>query len=393
VIFNFQELVRGEQTDSRKLNGFFRAIGDDVSELYTGLSQLDTNLEAQVDAAGASNDALIAQMNIIQNSLSGVTDSQTYLSFFDPDNVLYPTITETSDTQKAELDTTYGATTLAITVQHREFLHLDPNTGTYILPQNIEDYLEYYITSNRFLPKVDRIIENDVSRILDDNAASAFITKVFTSNPAISDIEQIFTVRMEAEKEINMIKIIPVPEMGIDLTSLEIDSPGGGYGTLRKIDGTEYSVPITNAQRQILPIYPTNCKAIRFGVKQRTRSATIPYQFLLGVRHLSIEANTYSNLSYICLKFPVPAGKTGFSELVPNWIADSNTVLSVYTDKERMLALDPNPLYRSDTMPLLPPNPIIFSDSPSNIYLLFKMQTPTAIASTPIVYGAKVRWV
>ena len=94
MIFNYENLVHGEQTDSRKLNGFFRAIGDDLSELYTGLSQLDTNLEAQVDAAGASNDALIAQMSLLQSSLSGVTDSQTYLSLFDPDNVLYPTIAE-----------------------------------------------------------------------------------------------------------------------------------------------------------------------------------------------------------------------------------------------------------------------------------------------------------
>jgi hypothetical protein len=253
MIFNFETLEHGEQTDSRKLNDYFRAIGDDISELYTSFSQLHSNLSAQVDAAGASNDAIISKLNVLENALSGVTDSQTYLSLFDDENILYPTV---DDIQMATHDLTYGAATLHIMDQHREFLHLSPEDGTYVLAEDIEDQIEYYITNNRFLPQVDRIVENDISRMLDVNPATAYITKVFTSNASIDNIEQIFQVSMESNKDINMIKIIPVPELGIDITSMEIDSPGAGYTVPNKIDGTVYTFPMVDTRRQIMPVYP-----------------------------------------------------------------------------------------------------------------------------------------
>jgi len=395
VIFNFEEFEHGEQTDSRKLNSYFRAIGDDVSELYTVYSQLHSNLSAQVDAAGVSNDALVAQIDVIQNALSGVTGDQSYVSLFDDENVLYPTV---SADRMATHDISFGAATLHLSDQHIEFLHLSPEDGTLVLAEDIEDQIEHYITNNRFLPRVDRLIENDISRMLDANPATSFITKVFTSNADTDSIEQIFQVTMEANRDINMIKMIPVPELGIDLTSMEIDSPGAGYTVPKKIDGEDYTFPVANAIRQIMPMHPIMTRALRFGIKQNTKTATIPYEFLLGMRHLSIESNVYENVSFICLKFPVPEGKTAFSEIVPNWITDGSTSVYVYKTEAEMKAVSNNSdvgpgwIFNSSAPePLLPADPILV-DGADNLYLLFKMNAPTAIASTPILYGAKIRW-
>jgi hypothetical protein len=55
--------------------------------------------------------------------------------------------------------------------------------------------------------------------------------------------------------------------------------------------------------------------------------------------------------------------------------------------------VDPGHIFNSGAQPLLPAEPVIFGSGVDNLYLLFKMQTPTGIASTPIVFGAKVRWV
>lgn len=391
-----QQVDPTSRVDSHFLNDAMKGIATDITSLNTKIFELENELNAHIHVAGANDRAFQSQLEILETQLNNsVSNNTSFISSYDTEeHIMYPSTA--IEENKASWEREYGSIYLPIEETTQEYMVVDDVTKEMRLIDNPEQYVEHYLTNNKFLTRLDRIEENNIANAIDGDRDTAFVSRAISYNDSINKIDNvnmIYTFDLVEQRDINLIKLIPAPELQQTIEELIVDSPGAGRTIPLDVNGTEYTFPITYAPRKAFFMRPIQASSIIMNMEQPTTVGGYPYEFITGIRHLSIEYNVYYNVGYIGFKFPVPSGKTGLLSVLPDWDADDQSRVNVYTDKDSFDNMYNTPINNgTNTAGINLAEPYIFPPGTTEIYVLFKLRPITGVQTTSVLRGCKVRW-
>lgn len=389
----FIKINPSEKTNSNKLNLTYTNIAEDISELYKNYINLKNDIETHNLAVPMNTDGIEAQIESLQTTLDTMAGDTNVITLYSTESVVYPT--SLAEINKCNHQTRFGEAILPIASSIVEYHYIDPMTGTRTLIDNVDDYVHSFITNNRYKPKVNEMYENSNLNAIDTSTNMSHIVKVRTRNSDISYITLVYNLDTEGPKNINTIRIYPVPELTCNYEDIIITKSNGVLESVKDNLGSAIDMPISNARKRAFRFPPLEVAQV--SILLNTYDYAIidslgTKEFVIGSRVVSLEEITYLNEGFIGFKLDVPTGKTKIGKVTPVYdgYAEDITVL-VYEDEDEFNNMGSDTyLYEGNASTIQNVINTSLNDVDS-IYILMKL-TIQDNNTTPIVKGLTVTW-
>jgi len=332
MYFNYNKIARG-RLNEQIINDYFNDINHDLMEQYSTLDQIteDTNILTKIstNSINVSNKLF----NIIDDFIEQIdtaTGASIYTNtLYDSANIFIPS--DVDVTMRGTILSDYGIGTCGISSSNRVLTGVA--SDGLILSSTASKHLTRIIANNAFDTRADNVYENDILNVIDPRADLPYLLLVKTTNNNINEAGLIVNLD-DINYPANTIKIKPVPILEQTIRSLVINTNAGSM-PFALPNGDLIQFPINNANNIMTTFGETTINSLSLNIVNTNKTATIPYEFIVGLAELSVEYNEYYNKSYIGFRFVTPKNTSNeykkISQISFDWTySENNTIAYVY---------------------------------------------------------------
>jgi hypothetical protein len=299
MYYNFSKLKRGRLNESI-LNTYFKAISQDIIELYSDLDELTEDSEVMKIVNRSYGSMLTRLTKTINANIEALGSGVQTNTLYTSDDVFIPS--NVNETEYADLEFDFGMGTCGVMNSQRIFTSIYDDEV--ILNSDAQKNITRVISNNTFKEKADSVIENDILYAFDPQEKLPYLVTVKTKNASFTEAELILNV-INIDKTINTIKIKPQPILELSIKNMKMVTETGELPFTNAI-GSEVSLPIQNSENIFLTFPEKEVSSINMIIGQTNKSSTQPFEFPIGFSDISVEYNEYYNKGYVGFKFKVP---------------------------------------------------------------------------------------
>jgi len=383
--------------DSQKANASHNDTAEDIVDLYRSYIDLRNDVEVQNIINPLNLDSVNLQIASLNTILSNLTGNITIISFYGNNTgIIYPSSINTLFQCKHE--PIYGEVVLPNSAVEIEYHFIDPITGARSMIQNIDDYIESFITNNRYKPKVNAIYENAKSNAVNQLTNKSYIVRTLTTNAETDNISLVYNIETQTTKEFNTLRIHPLPEMLTAFEGIKLTGPTKEYASVTDWSGTEIEFTDENN----IPLEPARKHTFRFETAEINRVSILlnnrnytmldsaTKEFVIGARLISLENITYMNEGYIGLAIDC-TDKAAISQIIPLYEGNPSNI-EVYVFKTLDAFNSTESFVTSGNVSTIQSKPSIAIDGgETTVYILFKLLKHNN-NTTPILKGCTIKW-
>lgn len=393
-MYTHRDFTPHEVLESKDINNNFRMIFNDIRDLYTRVRSIKSDQMILSSVAENASSVVSASIEELKLQASLLEPDIVVRSLYSSTGVIFPT-SELATPANHEAD--YGRAILNTTTTQRYLVTVDPDTGELVPIDDIQNYLDWYSSSDRIVSNMDEILETDISSAFDSDPQKLYMRKFTTSDDSVTGVDLLITTTLPVPGSIvNSIKVSPFPEGIVDITSLTYESNGSSGLTFQKPSGEYYNEAYSNTRKMSFAIRPTEIDGIRLFLEQHNKKYDGPYSFFLGLHSIILENCLYENTSYIGFELTREDGNISSIEQIKTNLDDDVIVhpvsFRIYTTRDDFDEMNTSYIYdSSNSAPITPANPLATSGDYDTIYILFKLQK-YEFESTPELKHLLVKW-
>jgi len=304
MYFNFNRIQRGRLNESI-VNKYFGDISQDILDIYQNMEELNTDAEI-LKKVNVSHGSMLGRLiNTIESRLDAIESGVTTATLYNSDDIFIPT--STNETSAASVDYDFGMATCGIMNSKRIFTSIYDDE--LILSTSAQDNISRVISNNKFREKADNIVENDILNAFDPQEKQPYVLSVQTNNASFAEAEVILNI-LNIDTMLNTIKIKPQPLLELNIENLKM-ATSGGLANFTNAVGDELQLPVQNAENILLTFPEKQVSYVNMTITQNNKTATLPYEFIIGFNDISLEYNEFYNKAYVGFSFTVPTDDEG----------------------------------------------------------------------------------